>query len=230
VSRSSTSGVRDAGWPPAAIRAFIQHLATPSLSRVMDLNAFILTFIPLFVAIDVLGVIPFFLSLTEGLDRPSKRILITEASFTALAVSLVFVVGGRAIFNFMGITEDDFRVGGGIVLLVLAVDDLIFSSESRRNPETKVGIVPIGIPLIIGPAALTTLLILRDTYGMLPTLFSLFTNLLIVALVFRNSEYISRIMGEAGSKAVAKVFGLLMAAIAVMMIRVGLTAMIHAKG
>ena len=196
----------------------------------MDLNALILSFIPLFVAIDVLGVIPLFLSLTDGLGRIEKRKLITEATLAALAVSFTFVFGGRAIFNFMGITEDDFRVGGGIVLLVLAVDDLIFSSESRRNPETKVGIVPLGIPLIIGPAALTTLLILRDTYGTVPTIFSLLANLFIVWLVFRNSESLGRIMGEAGSRAVAKVFGLLMAAIAVMMIRVGLTAMIHAKG
>jgi multiple antibiotic resistance protein len=196
----------------------------------MNLNALFLSFIPLFVAIDVLGVIPFFLSLTHGMPKRARFTLITEATLTALAVSLIFVFLGRAMFNFMGITEDDFRVGGGIVLLVLAVDDLIFSSESRRKPDTKVGVVPIGIPLIVGPAALTTLLILRDTYGTVPTLVSLFANLLIVWFVFRNSELFSRIMGEAGSKAVAKVFGLFMAAIAVMMIRVGLLGMIHPTG
>ncbi len=196
----------------------------------MDLNILALTFIPLFVAIDVLGVVPLFLSLTQGLTQKEKRTLVTEATLTALAVSIVFLFGGRLIFDFMGITEDDFRVGGGIVLLVLAVDDLIFSSESRRNPETKVGIVPIGIPLIIGPAALTTLLILNDTYGKIPAIISLLVNLLIVWVVFRKSDLVSKLLGEAGSKAVAKVAALFMAGIAVMMIRVGLTAMLAGKG
>ncbi len=196
----------------------------------MDLNILALTFIPLFVAIDVLGVVPLFLSLTQGLTQKEKRTLVTEATLTALAVSIVFLFGGRLIFDFMGITEDDFRVGGGIVLLVLAVDDLIFSSESRRNPETKVGIVPIGIPLIIGPAALTTLLILNDTYGKIPAVMSLLANLLIVWVVFRKSDLVSKLLGEAGSKAVAKVAALFMAGIAVMMIRVGLTAMLAGKG
>ncbi|MCU0412366.1 MAG: MarC family protein [Bacteroidetes bacterium] len=196
----------------------------------MDLNILALTFIPLFVAIDVLGVVPLFLSLTQGLTPKEKRTLVTEATLTALAVSIVFLFGGRLIFDFMGITEDDFRVGGGIVLLVLAVDDLIFSSESRRNPETKVGIVPIGIPLIIGPAALTTLLILNDTYGKIPAIISLLVNLLIVWVVFRKSDLVSKLLGEAGSKAVAKVAALFMAGIAVMMIRVGLTAMLAGKG
>jgi len=196
----------------------------------MDLNILALTFIPLFVAIDVLGVVPLFISLTQGLTQKEKRTLVTEATLTALAVSIVFLFGGRLIFDFMGITEDDFRVGGGIVLLVLAVDDLIFSSESRRNPETKVGIVPIGIPLIIGPAALTTLLILNDTYGKIPAVMSLLANLLIVWVVFRKSDLVSKLLGEAGSKAVAKVAALFMAGIAVMMIRVGLTAMLAGKG
>ncbi len=193
-------------------------------------NAFLLTFIPLFVAIDVLGVVPLFLSMTEGMGPREKNKLISEATLTALAVSLLFLVGGRLVFDFMGITENDFRVGGGIVLLVLAVDDLIFSSESRRNPETKVGVVPIGIPLIIGPAALKTILILVDAYGYLPTLVALLANLFIVWLVFRKSDVVIRLMGDAGAKATAKVAGLFMAAIAVMMIRVGLTAMIHAGG
>jgi len=192
-----------------------------------DINSLLLSFIPLFVAIDILGVVPVFLSLTEGMNRSERQTLITEATFTALAVSVVFLFGGRMIFNFLGITENDFRVGGGIVLLVLAVSDLLFPTSKQRNPETSVGIVPIGIPLIIGPAALTTILILVDSYGSVVTIISLLLNLLIVWLVFRNSELVIKLMGDAGSKAVAKVAALFMAGIAVMMIRVGLSGMIR---
>ena len=194
-----------------------------------DFKIFILSFIPLFVAIDVLGLVPIFLSLTGEMNPKQKKKLITDATLTALAVSLVFLFGGRMIFNFLGITENDFRVGGGIVLLVLAIVDLIFAGEENRTPQTSVGVVPIGIPLIIGPAVLTTLLIVVDAYGYLAAVIGLLANLFLVWLIFRNSNLIIRIMGEAGSKAFAKVAALFMAAIAIMMIRVGLTAMISAK-
>jgi multiple antibiotic resistance protein len=194
-----------------------------------DLKIFVLSFIPLFVAIDVLGLVPIFLSLTGKMNPKEKKKLITDATLTALAVSLVFLFGGRMIFNFLGITENDFRVGGGIVLLVLAIVELIFAGEDNRTPQTSVGVVPIGIPLIIGPAVLTTLLIVVDAYGYLAAVIALLANLFLVWLIFRNSNLIIRIMGEAGSKAFAKVAALFMAAIAIMMIRVGLTAMISAK-
>jgi multiple antibiotic resistance protein len=194
-----------------------------------DLKIFVLSFIPIFVAIDVLGLVPIFLSLTSGMKPVEKKKLITDATLTALAVSLIFLFGGRMIFNFLGITENDFRVGGGIVLLVLAIVDLIFTGENNRAPQTSVGVVPIGIPLIIGPAVLTTLLIIVDSYGYLAAVVGLLANLFLVWLIFRNSNYIIRVMGEAGSKAFAKVAALFMAAIAIMMIRIGLTAMIAAK-
>jgi len=194
-----------------------------------DLKIFLLSFIPLFVAIDVLGVVPLFISLTNKMSSRQKKKLITDAALTALAVSIVFLFGGRMIFNYLGITENDFRVGGGIVLLVLAVNDLIFAKERSRTPDTSVGVVPIGIPLIIGPAALTTLLIIVDSYGYMAAVISLLVNLFVVWLIFRNSQIVIRLMGVGGSKAFAKVAALFMAAIAIMMIRVGLTAMIVLK-
>ena len=190
-----------------------------------DLNSLLYSFIPLFVAIDVLGVVPLFLSLTEGMNRSQRHRLTTQATLTALAVSVVFMFGGRLIFNFLGITENDFRVGGGIVLLVLAVSDLLFPQSKQRHPESSAGVVPIGIPLIVGPAALTTILILVDSKGYVVTLLSLLANLFIVWIVFRYSEVVVKLMGDAGSKAVAKVAALFMAGIAVMMIRVGLSGM-----
>ncbi len=166
----------------------------------LDLSALLLFFIPLFVAIDAPGVLPIFLSLTEGLDKKQKRKLITEATLTALAVSLVFLIGGQVIFSFLGITENDFRVGGGIVLLVLSVNDLLFSHKRQRDPESTVGVVPIGIPLIMGPAALTAILILVDLQGYLPTIISLAANPLIVWLVFRYADVVTKVVGQAGSK------------------------------
>ena len=187
------------------------------------LNNVIMAFIPLFVAIDVPGLVPSFMSLTQGMTLKTKRQLIFEASLTAGVVALVFLILGKVIFKFLGITENDFRIGGGIVLLVLSVSDLLFSKEKSEGPNTNtsVGIVPIGIPLIMGPAALTSIIIIVDTYGYWISMVSLIINLLIVLITFRNSDTIIRVIGEPGSRAFAKVASLFMVAIAVMMIRVG---------
>ncbi len=182
---------------------------------------FLMAFIPLFVAIDVLGVIPMFISLTQGMNTKARKRLIIEATMTAGAVALVFLVAGKLLFSFLGITENDFRIGGGIVLLVLSVNDLLFASDTRRDPGTSVGVVPIGIPLIMGPAALTAIIIVVDSYGYWMSILSLFINLLIVWLVFRHSDFLMRLVGVGGSRAFGKVASLFMAAIAVMMIRVG---------
>ncbi len=192
----------------------------------IDFSSLLLSFIPLFVAIDVFGVIPIFLSLTERLSKNEKNNLVTEATITALVVAIAFLFAGRAIFRFLGITENDFRVGGGIVLLALAVIDLVTSGEKHRTTDESVGVVPIGIPLIIGPAVLTTILILVDTYGQWVTIISILLNLLIVWLVFRSSHLIGKVMGKTVSRAVAKIAALFMVAIAVMMIRIGLTGML----
>ena len=117
----------------------------------------------------------------------------------------------------------DFRIGGGVVLLVLAIQDLASSTpEERRKPRSNVGVVPIGIPLIMGPAGMTTILILMDTHGFGMTMSALVANCIVVLVVLLNSKWIIRILGDAGSQAFAKVASLFMAGIAVMMIRSGI--------
>ncbi len=190
------------------------------------METFLLAFIPLFVAIDVLGVLPLFVGLTESMSDTQRARLTSQATLTAFFISLVFLVSGKLLFSFLGITESDFRVGGGVVLLVLAVTDLLFPHEGNRTPESTVGVVPIGIPLIMGPAALTTIIFLVNTYGYFIAVISLLANLLIVWAAFARAVLISRWMGKAGSQAVAKVAALFMAGIAVMMIRSGIKAML----
>ncbi len=184
-------------------------------------NSLLMSFIPLFVAIDVLGGIPLFMALTAGLNREERKRLTRDATFAAAAVALLFLVSGKLVFSFLGITEDDFRIGGGIVLLVLSVYELLFASDKQRDAGTSVGVVPIGIPLIMGPAALTSIIIVVDSYGYWLSMLSLALNLLIVWIVLSRADIVLRFMGVSGSRAFAKVASLFMAAIAVMMVRVG---------
>lgn len=184
--------------------------------------AYVLTFIPIFVAVDVLGIIPIFLSLVEPLEYSERRRVISQSVLTASVVGLGFMFLGKAIFLIIGLLVADFKIAGGLVLLVLSLMDLLTPEKSRRQPTTSMGVVPLGTPLIVGPAVLTTIIMLIDIYGIVPTITSFIANMIIVWFVFVNSDYIMRILGDAGSKATSKVASLILASIGVMMVRRGI--------
>lgn len=185
------------------------------------LNGFLLSFIPLFVAIDAIGILPMFVGFTEHLKGRDKRRILNQSVITAFAAGIGFLFLGRWIFSLLGILVADFKIAGGLVLLVISLRDLLQYEKAQRLPVETMGAVPIGTPLITGPAVLTTMVILQDTHGLFATVLSFMVNLLIVWLVFFYSEAISSFLGKAGSKAVSKIAHLLLAAIAVMMIRKG---------
>ena len=182
---------------------------------------FLLAFIPLFIAIDVVGILPIFMSLVDGIEKPQKTKIINQSVITALSVSIGFLALGKFVFSVLGIEIYDFKMAGGLLLLVFAINDLLFSEKGKRTITPTMGVVPLGIPLVVGPAVLTSIIVTVDTYGYIPTVTSLVVNLIIVWVVFLKSNFIYRLMGEGGSKAFAKVASLLLAAIAVMMVRRG---------
>ena len=192
----------------------------------MTLEIFLLSFIPLFVAMDIIGTTPIFLGYIHGISDKERKKLILEALLAAFILANVFLIFGKAVLVFLGITIDDFRIAGGIILLVIAVIDITSSSDTRRNPGSSVGVVPLGIPLIMGPAALTTIIILVDNFGYLPTILSMVLNFIIVWVILSNAKWLIKLIGEGGTKAFAKIASLFLAAIAVMMIRVGVLGII----
>lgn len=189
------------------------------------------TFIPLFVAIDVFAILPIFFTLTADIPRQQRQVIIRDSIMTALIVSLIFVALGEAIFNILGITSDDFKIAGGLILLIFAIFEIIKPEEQRRKPVGRVGVVPIGVPLIVGPAVLTTLLVLENHYGIIPTIISLVLNFFIVWISFINADRIINFFGKGGIIGISKVMALLLASIAIMMIRLGIINIIkHASG
>ena len=184
------------------------------------------TFIPLFVAMDIFVVLPIFISVTNNMTESKRSAVVRQSIVTALAVSMVFVVIGRAVFRILGITVDDFKIAGGLILLVIAILDMIRYSEDRRKPDETIGVVPIGVPLIVGPAVLTTIIVLIGNYGLIPTIISLILNLIIVWISFVKAQEIIKLFGKNGIAAISKVMALLLAAIAVMMVRLGLEGII----
>ena len=185
------------------------------------------TFIPLFVATNIFMLLPIFISITKEMTKVKRKVVVRDSILTAIIVSFLFIALGELIFRILGITTDDFKIAGGTVLLVFAVRDLVHSGEERIKPDIKVGVVPIGVPLIVGPAVLTNILLLVNLYGIVPTIISLILNLLIIWISLINAERIISIVGRGGIIGIAKVMALLLASIAIMMIRIGVVNIIQ---
>lgn len=186
------------------------------------MSDFLLAFFPLCVAIDAPFVVPVFLSITEGLPAPRKRKIVDQAVSVALVLAVGFAVLGSALFSLIGITLNDFRIGGGLVLIVTAILFLVGASETKAEPSDDIGIVPLAVPLIVGPSALTTLMIAVKSYGYPIALTSLGVNLGIVWFLLHRSQLLTQLVGTSAIKAAAKISALLLAGIAVAMIRTGL--------
>ena len=185
--------------------------------------AFWLCFVPLFVAVDAFGILPVFLNLTEGIDTREQRKILIQSLITAMAVALVFLAIGEFVLRLLGISVADFMIAGGILLFGLSLLELLTLETHHHGGDVdSLGAVPIGVPLIAGPAVLTTTLLLLRQHGFLPTVVSLIANILIAGVVLWYSPSLHRILGKAGAKAVSKLASLLLAAIGVMMVRRGI--------
>ena len=184
-------------------------------------HKFFIAFIPIFVAIDPIGLVAMFMGLAGNASREQRHREGFTGIFTALCVAVGFVFLGRVIFAALGITVADFQVAGGLILLGLAGRELLNIAPADREATDDFGVVPLGMPLIAGPALLTALLILVDTVGLVFTLLSLVVNLALVAVAFWNADLVARWMGRQGLRGVSKIVALLLAAIAVSLIRRG---------
>src|SRR5687768_16170037 len=117
---------------------------------------FIYAFIPIFVAMDVPGLVPVFVSLTQGLTQEESRRVAYQALGTALAVSVAFLLVGKFIFRVLGITVSDFQIAGGLLLLMVGMLEIFQGGALKRAPSLHSGSVPLGTPLMVGPAVLTS--------------------------------------------------------------------------
>lgn len=196
-----------------------------SLLQPDALERFVLVFLPIFVAVDIVGVLPTYYSLTQSLAAEEKPRIARQSVFTAFFVTVSFILLGKVTFSVLGVRVEDFMVAGGILLLVFAVSDLLRDGTRSAAPKgaQTLGVVPLGTPIIAGPATLTTSLMLTGTYGFGLVFLSLALNLLLAWVVVRYADRVIGVLGVNGATAIAKVFYLLLAAIAVSMIRRGLT-------
>jgi len=181
--------------------------AVPSLIRAV---------ISLFIIVDPLGNIPVLISLTERMSEKERRKTFQTATVTGVVLLISFALVGQQIFILFGISMQSFMIAGGILLLLIAVKMLITGSwdESKVSPES-VGTVPIAIPLLVGPGAITTTILNIRIFNVAVTVASVLIVFFIVWITLRFIDPIYRLLGRSGSLVIARVMALIIAAIAV---------------
>jgi multiple antibiotic resistance protein len=187
------------------------------------MKSFLLCFIPLFIAVDAVGLLPVFFALTEGIERSKVKKIIIQSIITALIVALLFIALGEIILKILGITVADFMIAGGALLFSLSLYNLLIMDKNIKkvDPES-LGAVPIGVPLIVGPAVLTTSLLLLHQHGYIATTLSIIVNLIIAGIFLWFAHSIMKILGKTGAKTISKLSDLLLAAIGIMLVRKGI--------
>ncbi len=197
-------------------------------------NQLLKFFVVMFVVVDPPSLVPLFATMTEGGSAGYRRRMAIKSSLIALLLLVLFAVGGSAFIGIMGISIDAFRIGGGVMLFLIALD-MVFAREEKTTPEEKaetrrradISVFPLAFPLIAGPGTLATVLL---TFGATPKTPLLYVGLIVVmalvvgiALVFMlATPYVMRVLGVTGANVLARVAGVVLAALGVQFIIDGL--------
>lgn len=181
--------------------------------------------IALFIIVDPIGNIPIFVGLTDTIEVSQRKRIFNVATVVALILLLVFSFAGQEILNLFGLSLYSFEVAGGLLLLIISIRILISSTSSHEHFESSesIGAVPIAMPLLVGPGAITTTMFNIQTYGVYIAVLSVVAVLAVTWVVLRYMNNIYRFLGKTGSLVIARVMALLIAAIAVQYILTGVT-------
>ncbi len=200
----------------------------------MDSTALISAFVTLFVIVDPIGLLPIFISLTQGVPNPKRRMIAIRACVLAFVLLAMFAFLGEAVLGFVGISMPAFRIAGGLLLFFTAFD-MLFERRTKRREDQAEGaeddhpdpsVFPLAIPLIAGPGSITTVILLGSQSSDLNVTFLVLgVALLVLVLVFSlflTAGFLERLLGRTGINVVTRLLGMLLAALSVQFILEGL--------
>jgi len=183
----------------------------------------------LFVVLDPPGNAPLFYFFTRSMD-PRKRIETIRTSIVVASLILImFALAGELILRYFGITVNDFRIAGGIILFIYAVMGVLGKSLAEEVRGEDIAVVPLAMPLLAGPGSITVVIYLRYVYGLPVTLMSIGINMVLSWLLLENGEKLLRFLGRRGSIILDKTMSILLAAYSIAMIREGVMGAMHAQ-
>lgn len=198
----------------------------------MDPSFLISTFVTLFVVIDPIGLTPVFIAVTPGMTAQQRLTIAIRASLIAGGLLFLFALLGEQVLEFIGISMHAFRIAGGILLFLTALDMLFERRSKRREDKAHVedlpdpSVFPIAIPLIAGPGAIASMILLTgeadSTLGMISVLGMMVAVLILVFLFFLSATAIEKALGKTGIVVVTRLLGMLLAALSVQFVLDGI--------
>ncbi len=205
----------------------------------MDQGSIITSFVTLFVIIDPIGLAPLFVALTTGMSPARRRAIALRALGIAFGLLLLFGLFGESLLGFLGISMPAFRIAGGILLFLTALD-MLFERRSKRrrdqaSAEDDPSVFPLATPLIAGPGAIATIILLTgNTSGDWAAQALVFAVLLaviaLVFLAFQMAGLLERALGETGTNVVTRLLGMLLAALSVQFVVDGISTLVRGAG
>ena len=188
-------------------------------------------FVTLLVVIDPVGLLPIFIALTAGMDAPERRAIALRACAVAVALLALFGLAGESVLGVIGISMPAFRIAGGILLFLTALD-MLFERRTRRREDktgaarTDPSVFPLAIPLIAGPGAIASMVLLTGEADSAPGLAAVYAVMIaVVAIVlafFLAAPLVERLLGRIGIDVVTRLLGMLLAALSVQFVIDGL--------
>ena len=204
----------------------------------MDTTVLIASFVTLFVVIDPIGLAPMFVALTKGADAAHRRSVALRACIIGAILLTLFGLLGESVLGFIGISMPAFRIAGGILLFLTALDMLFERRTERRKGQSPnaedPSVFPLATPLIAGPGAITTLIILTgqasDPIDLLAIHLVMVAVVAMVLAFFLSAGLIERLIGDTGINVVTRILGMLLAALSVQFVLDGLASFGLANG
>ncbi len=193
------------------------------------LSSLIPATLALFIIVDPFGNIPIFIGLTEKIEPAQRRKVFNMATLVGFVLLLFFAFLGQEVFAIFGLSIYAFEIAGGILLLIIAIRILVTGSmhETVESPES-LGAVPIAMPLLVGPGAITTTIFNLQSYGIAVAIVAVIIVLSVTWVILRFINGVYRVLGKTGSLVIARVMALLIASIAIQYILTGTTYFISA--
>lgn len=202
----------------------------------IDTAFMISAFVTLFVVIDPIGLAPLFVALTQGMESSERQRIAVRACLLALIILTLFAAFGEAVLGFIGISMPAFRIAGGVLLFLTALDMLFERRTKRREDQSSEGddssddpsVFPLAIPLIAGPGSIASVILLTGQspglVGFALVLAIAASVLLIVFALFLAAGLLERGLGKTGILVITRLLGMLLAALSVQFVLDGLRA------
>ncbi len=198
-------------------------------------TAFLITaFVTLFVIIDPIGLAPMFIAITQGMSQKKRRGIALRAVVVGGAVLFLFSVFGESVLSFVGISMPAFRIAGGVLLFLTALEMLFNRRTKRREDQSEddgaddPSVFPLAIPLIAGPGAITSVILITENHpgwlGIGEVTMVVAAVLVLVYVMFSIGTLLEQLLGKIGINVITRILGMLLAALAVQFVLEGIAA------